>query len=46
MLRNGASLPELGQVLRHRQMATTAIYARIDHEGLRSIALARPGESA
>ncbi|MCY6380253.1 tyrosine-type recombinase/integrase [Hoeflea prorocentri] len=28
MLRNGASLPEVGQVLRHRQMITTAIYAK------------------
>lgn len=46
MLRNGASLPEVGQVLRHRQMITTAIYAKVDQEGLRSIARVWPGAIA
>jgi site-specific recombinase XerD len=46
MLRNGASLPEVGQVLRHRQMLTTAIYAKVDREALRSIARAWPGDVA
>jgi site-specific recombinase XerD len=40
MLRAGASLAEVGQVLRHRHPDTTAIYAKVDTEALR--ALARP----
>jgi integrase/recombinase XerD len=43
MLRAGASLPEIGQVLRHREQKTTAIYAKVDHAALR--ALARPWPS-
>lgn len=38
MLRKGASLDEIGDVLRHGSRATTSIYARHDIEGLRSIA--------
>jgi integrase/recombinase XerD len=40
MLRAGANLQEIGQVLRHRQALTTAIYAKVDRDALR--ALARP----
>jgi site-specific recombinase XerD len=40
MLAAGGSLPEIGQVLRHRRVSTTAIYAKVDHERLR--ALGRP----
>ncbi len=40
MLRAGASLPEIGQVLRHREQKTTAIYAKVDRKALRP--LARP----
>ena len=40
MLRAGASLPEIGQVLRHREPKTTAIYAKVDRKALRP--LARP----
>jgi integrase/recombinase XerD len=40
MLRAGASLPEVGQVLRHRRLLSTAIYAKTDVPALR--ALARP----
>lgn len=40
MLRAGASLEEVGQVLRHRQVLTTAIYAKVDRDALR--VLARP----
>jgi integrase len=40
MLTAGASLAEIGQVLRHRRPLTTALYARVDTEALRS--LARP----
>jgi integrase/recombinase XerD len=40
MLAAGAGLAEIGQVLRHRQPLTTAVYAKVDIEALR--ALARP----
>jgi integrase/recombinase XerD len=43
MLRAGASLTEIGQVLRHRQLQTTAIYAKADVETLRSLARPWPG---
>jgi len=43
MLRSGASLPEVGQVLRHRRLLSTAIYAKTDVPSLR--ALARPWPS-
>ena len=43
MLRRGASLAEIGQVLRHREQKTTAIYAKVDRNALR--ALARPWPS-
>jgi site-specific recombinase XerD len=39
MLRRGASLGEIGQLLRHSQPTTTQIYAKVDIEALRSIAL-------
>jgi integrase/recombinase XerD len=43
MLRAGASLPEIGQLLRHRHISTTAIYAKVDREALRTIARPWPG---
>jgi integrase/recombinase XerD len=43
MLRAGASLPEIGLVLRHRRALTTAIYAKVDTEALRQVAAAWPG---
>jgi integrase/recombinase XerD len=42
MLRAGASLPEIGQVLRHRRVQSTAIYARVDRDRLKTLALAGP----
>jgi site-specific recombinase XerD len=42
MLRRGASFTEIAQVLRHRYVDTTAIYAKIDHDSLRSIARTWP----
>lgn len=42
MLRKGASLDEIGDVLRHRSRSSTAIYAKHDIEGLRSIARGWP----
>jgi integrase/recombinase XerD len=38
LLRAGASLPEIGQLLRHRRAETTAIYAKVDQDSLRLIA--------
>ena len=38
MARQGASLEEIGDLLRHRSRASTLIYAKLDIEGLRSIA--------
>lgn len=38
MLKQGASLPEIGQVLRHRDVRTTARYAKVDRAALRTIA--------
>ncbi len=46
MLRTGASLPEIGQLLRHRRALTTAIYAKVDREALRTIARPWPGDAA
>lgn len=43
MLKHGASLPEIGDLLRHRRLDTTAIYAKVDLIALRSIALPWPG---
>lgn len=38
MLRRGASLAEIGQLLRHRSPDTTAIYAKVDLVALRALA--------
>jgi site-specific recombinase XerD len=43
MLRRGASLGEIGQILRHRQATTTEIYAKVDFEALRALAQPWPG---
>lgn len=43
LLREGSSLPEIGEVLRHRQQQTTTIYAKVDFAALRSIAPSWPG---
>jgi integrase/recombinase XerD len=45
MLRAGASLPEIGRVLRHRSPLSTAIYAKVDRDGLRSCARPWPGSA-
>ena len=45
MIRAGASLPEVGQVLRHRLLMTTSIYAKVDREGLRTLARPWPGSA-
>jgi len=43
MLRRGASLPEIGQILGHRSPQTTAIYAKVDLASLHTLALPWPG---
>ena len=43
MLRRGATIIEVSQVLRHRDLATTAIYAKVDDAALRSVARSWPG---
>lgn len=43
LLRAGASLAEIGQLLRHRRALTTAIYAKVDRAALRTIAQPWPG---
>jgi integrase/recombinase XerD len=43
MLRHGASLTEIGEVLRHRNPQTTTIYAKVHLKALRTLALPWPG---
>jgi site-specific recombinase XerD len=43
LLRNGASLDEIGELLRHRSPNTTALYAKVDLTALRTLALPWPG---
>jgi site-specific recombinase XerD len=43
MLRTGSSLTEVGQVLRHRSVITTAIYAKVDRDRLQELARPWPG---
>ena len=42
MLRQGASLEEIGQVLRHRDQKTTAIYAKVDRIALSALVRSWP----
>ena len=46
MLRAGAPLAEIGQLLRHREALSTAIYAKVDRGALRSLARPWPGAGA
>jgi integrase/recombinase XerD len=46
MLAAGAPLTEIGQVLRHSQLASTAIYAKADVQALRVLARPWPGGAA
>jgi integrase/recombinase XerD len=43
MLREGATLAEIAQVLRHREIKTTAGYAKVDRTRLRPLAMPWPG---
>lgn len=42
LIRQGATLAEIGDLLRHRSHQSTMIYAKLDVEGLRSIASSWP----
>lgn len=46
MLRAGAGLTEVGQVLRHASVLTTSIYAKVDRASLRALAQPWPGGAA
>jgi site-specific recombinase XerD len=43
LLRDGASLVEIGEVLRHHDLDTTRIYAKVDERALGALALPWPG---
>jgi site-specific recombinase XerD len=43
LLRQGASLSEIGELLGHRSPETTKIYAKVDLKALRTLALPWPG---
>lgn len=46
LLRRGAGLPEIGQVLRHHHLATTAVYAKVDVAALAAVAQPWPGSGS
>jgi site-specific recombinase XerD len=46
LLHHGASLAEIGELLRHRDLETTRIYAKVDQGALRALALPWPGGDA
>lgn len=46
MLRQGAGLTAIGQVLRHQDLATTALYAKVDFASLRDVAQPWPGAAS
>jgi len=45
MIRHGASIAEISEVLRHRSQTTTAIYAQVSFEALRAVALPWPAKA-
>ena len=46
LLEGGSSLKEVADVLRHRSLNTTLIYAKLDSRNLAAVALAWPGCAA
>lgn len=46
LLRAGAPLTEVGQLLRHRSQLSTSIYAKVDFEALRAVARPWPATGA
>ena len=45
LLRRGAGLVAIGQVLRHQDLATTALYAKVDLDALAAVAQPWPGSA-
>ena len=45
MLRGGASLGEIGDLLGHRHPQTTMIYTKVDIQALRKLVLPWPGDA-
>jgi integrase/recombinase XerD len=45
MLSRGANLSEIGEILRHQHVDSTAIYAKVDFDGLRTVLQPWPGGS-
>jgi len=43
MLARGAPLAEIGEILRHRDLETTALYAKVDRAALNTVARPWPG---
>lgn len=43
MLRQGSDLVEISQVLRHRDLASTSVYAKVDRAALRTVGRPWPG---
>jgi site-specific recombinase XerD len=43
LLRSGATLSQISQLLRHKSHDTTRIYAKVDIEALRTLGLPWPG---
>ena len=43
MLRGGATISEIGEILRHQDSSSTEIYAKVDIKALHAIALPWPG---
>ncbi len=46
LLAAGASLPEVGEILRHSDPRTTAIYAKVDRTALAALVRPWPAEAA
>jgi site-specific recombinase XerD len=46
MIRRGASLAEISQVLRHRSINSTLLYTKVEFEALRGVALPWPSAEA
>jgi site-specific recombinase XerD len=46
MLRHGATLTEIGEILRHRHTKTTSLYAKVDFAALRPLSLPWPRTEA
>jgi integrase/recombinase XerD len=44
MIRQGASIAQISEILRHRSQNSTAIYAKVDFESLRNVARPWPGK--